>query len=220
MGNTEDKDMLTVAEALRVCWRWAWVIALVVVVFSGAGAGYSAVQTPTYTASSLILIRQPQVNDPNSDAQGIQFEVEGLKAITPTMARALVSRPVIEDAISQLDLSTTPEALADHLEAEPLADTQFISISYEDSSPQRAQRVVNTIGDVSSKQLSALSPIATPVSAVVWERALVPTEPVGPSIWIIGSLALATGLIFGVLLAFMLEGLSKAGVLRKRHGKW
>jgi capsular polysaccharide biosynthesis protein len=136
------------------------------------------------------------------------------------MARALVSRPVIEDAISQLDLSTTPEALADHLEAEPLADTQFISISYEDSSPQRAQRVVNTIGDVSSKQLSALSPIATPVSAVVWERALVPTEPVGPSIWIIGSLALATGLIFGVLLAFMLEGLSKAGVLRKRHGKW
>ncbi len=220
MGNNEDKDVVSLAEVLRICRRRVWVIALAAVVFLGFGVGYGAVKEPTYTATGLILIRQAQSDDPNRGAQGIQFEVEGLKAITPTMARTVTSRPVLEDAIGRLGSPVLPQELTDRLVAEPVADTQFISVSYSDTSPQRAQRVVNTICDVASEHLSDLDLIATPINAVVYERAVVPSEPVGLSAWIIGSLALVTGLVFGLLAAFALEGLDKAGLLGKDRGKW
>ncbi len=219
MQDGEREDRLTVVEILRILRRWVWVIVLVAFVCLGTGLGYSVAQTPWYEASCLVLIRGAQVDDPTGDAQAIQFEVEGLKAITPTMARAAVSRPVVAAAINRLELPTTPEDLTTRLQAEPVADTQFISITYEDSSPQRAQRVVDTIGEVLSEQLPVLNPINTPIDAVVWERAVLPKEPTSPNISINVGLALATGTILGVLSAFMLEGLSNAGVFRRRYRK-
>ncbi len=219
MERDSHENTLTVAEIIRILQRWVWVTGLVVVLFLGAGVGYSVMQTPMYEASGLVLIRVVQVDDSSGGAQGIQFEVEGLKAVTPTMARAAVSRPVVDAAIKQLNLPAIPQDFEKRFKAEPLADTQFISISYEDPSPREAQRIVNAVGDALSDQASDLRPIATPITATVWERAVVPNEPVGPNIPINVGLALVTGLVFGVLSAFMLEGLSRAGVLRKRHGK-
>ncbi len=213
------ENTLTATEVIRILRRWIWVIGFVVLVFLGAATGYSVVQTPTYAASATVLIREAKVDGATSDAQGIQFEVEGLKAITPTMARAAVSRPVVEAVIRQSDLATTPQQMSERLKAEPVADTQFIDITYEDTSPDGAQRIVNTVGEEFSSQVSELRPIATPIDAVVWEPATVPNEPVGPNLPVIVSLALVTGLILGLLSAFLLEGLSKADVFRKRYGK-
>jgi capsular polysaccharide biosynthesis protein len=215
----EDADILTFDLLLQVLRRRLWIILLVVTIFVGVATGFSIVQKPVYEATILVLVKEPQVDNSDNSAPGIQFEVEGLKAITPTMARAAISRPVVEDAINQLDLPTTPEDLTARLNAEPVTDTQFISITYEDSSPERTQRVVNTVGDVFSEHVPDLSPIATPISAVVWERAVIPNEPIGPNVGIYVTLALVTGIILGVLAAFMLEGLSRIGALRNKKGK-
>ncbi len=214
------ENTLTVTEGARILRRWIWVIGFVMLIFLGAATGYGVAQTPTYAASATVLIREAQEDDASSDAQGIQFQVEGLKAITPTMARAAVSRPVVEAVIRRSDLATTPQQLSERLTAEPVADTQFIDVTYEDTSPERAQRVVNAVGEEFSDHVSELRPIATPLDAVVWEPATLPNEPVGPNMPVIGSLALVTGLILGLLSAFLLEGLDKAGVFRKRYGKW
>jgi receptor protein-tyrosine kinase len=213
------ENTLTVTEFTRILRRWIWVILFVMLMFLGAATGYSVAQTPTYVASATVLIREAQADGASSDAQGIQFEVEGLKAITPTMAKAAVSRPVVEAVIRRSDLATTPQQMSERLKAEPVADTQFIDVTYEDTSPERAQRVVNAVGEEFSGQVSELRPIATPIDAVVWEPATLPNEPVGPNAPVIGSLALVTGLILGLLSAFLLEGLSKAGVFRKAYGK-
>jgi capsular polysaccharide biosynthesis protein len=213
------ENTLTVTEVIRILRRWVWVIGFVVLMFLGAATGFSVMQTPTYAASATVLIREAKVDGASSAAQGIQFEVEGLKAITPTMARAAVSRPVLEAVIRRLDLTTTSQQMSERLTAEPVADTQFIDITYEDTSPERAQRVVNAVGGEFSGQVSELRPIATPLDAVVWEPAALPNEPVGPNLPVIGGLAMVTGLLLGLLSAFLMEGLSKAGVFRKRYGK-
>ena len=113
------ENTLTATEVIRILQRWIWVIGFVVLVFLGVATGYSVVQTPTYAASATVLIREAKVDGATSDAQGIQFEVEGLKAITPTMARAAVSRPVLEAVIRRSDLTTTPQQLSERLAAEP-----------------------------------------------------------------------------------------------------
>ena len=56
-----------------------------------------------------------------------------------------------------------------------------------------------------SEQVSEVSPSANAVTATVWERAVVPDEPVSPRPLRDGLLALVMGLMIGVGLAFLLE---------------
>ena len=121
------------------------------------------------------------------------------------MVQAVDSRPIAEGVIRQLGLQTTPESFEMNLTAEQVRDTQFIEVDYTDSSPERAQQVANTIGDVFSEQVSEVSPSANAITATVWEQAELPDEPVSPTPIRNGFLALAAGVMLGVALAFLLE---------------
>jgi capsular exopolysaccharide synthesis family protein len=116
------------------------------------------------------------------------------------------SRPVAEAVIRQQNLRmTTEDFLENYLIVEQEPNTQWIQVSYRDSSPERAQRVANAVGDVFSKQVSEVSPNANAITATVWEHAAVPDEPVTPNPVRNSLLALALGLVLGVVLAFLLE---------------
>jgi capsular polysaccharide biosynthesis protein len=78
---------------------------------------------PSTLQIALVSVREDQTKNSDTNAQSIQFEVEGLEALTPTMTRVAVSRPVVEDIIRQLDLQTTPKALTRRLAAEPVTAT-------------------------------------------------------------------------------------------------
>jgi capsular polysaccharide biosynthesis protein len=58
--------------------------------------------------------------------------------LTLTLAAATRSRPIAEDAIERLGLSTTPDVFLERLQAEPIENTQFIELSYTDPDPVRA----------------------------------------------------------------------------------
>ena len=199
-GAAEDEYVLSVGDYLRVIWRRLWVIGLAAAVLTGAAVGYSLAQTPMYEASITILVGQERgiTETPN--------DVIGLQQLTQTMVGGVSSRPVAEAVIRQHDLRmTTDEFLNEHLIVEQEPNTQWIQVNYRDSSPERAQRVANAIGDVFSKQVSDVSPSANAITATVWERAVVPGEPVTPKPMRNGLLALALGLVLGVGLAFLLE---------------
>ncbi len=194
--------VLSLGDFLRVVWKRLWVVLLVTIVLVGAAVGSSLWLTPTYEASNKILVGQERgiTETPN--------EVAGLQKLTQTMAEAVNSRPVAEAVIQQLGLQMTPEELLEgHLNVKQVRDTQFIQVDYEDPSPERAQQVVNTIGDVFSEQVSQVSPSANDITATVWERAEVPDEPVSPDPVRNSLLALGLGLMFGLGLAFLLETL-------------
>jgi capsular exopolysaccharide synthesis family protein len=199
-GAAEDEYVLSVGDYLQVIWRRLWVIGLAAAVLTGAAVGYSLAQTPMYEASVTILVGQERgiTETPN--------DVIGLQQLTQTMVGGVSSRPVAEAVIRQHDLRmTTDEFLNEHLSVEQEPNTQWIRVNYRDSSPERAQRVANAIGDVFSKQVSDVSPSANAITATVWERAVVPGEPVTPKPMRNGLLALALGLVLGVGLAFLLE---------------
>jgi capsular polysaccharide biosynthesis protein len=187
-------------DVLRVIRRRLWVIALVASVMTGAVVGFSFAQTPIYEASIKILVGQKRgiTETPN--------DVVGLQQLTQTMAEGVNSEPVAEAVIRQLDLRMSPEAfLEGHLSVRPISETQFIQVGYEDPSPERAQRVVNAVGDAFSEQISEVSPSANAITATVWQRARIPEEPVSPNPMRNGLLALTLGVMLGMGLAFLLE---------------
>jgi len=196
----ESEYDLSLAGAFRIIWRRLWIIGLVAAVLTGVTVGFSLAQTPMYEASITILVGQERgiTETPN--------DVIGLQQLTQTMVGGVTSRPVAESVIRQQDLRiTTEQFLGEHLSAEQVPATQWIQVNYRDSSPERAKRVANAVGDVFSKQVSEVSPSAGAITATVWERAVVPDEPVSPNPVRNGLLALALGLVLGIGLAFLLE---------------
>jgi capsular polysaccharide biosynthesis protein len=198
----ESPDTLSLREIFRIISARFWVIVIVVVVCVGMAVGYSLAQTPMYESSSTILVGQQQQAGGTPNLGG---DVSGLQQLTTTLVVAADSRPVAEEVIQRLNLRSTPEALLEDLEAQQIPDSLYIQISYTDPSPNRAQMVADTTGEVLSKQISEVSPDVNAVTARVWESAVEPTSPVSPNIVMNGFLALAVGLALGLGLAFLLE---------------
>jgi capsular polysaccharide biosynthesis protein len=203
-GGTEVEYLFSPIVFLRVLRRRLRIILVVALMLMGLAVGFSFVQTPTYVASTLVLVGQKGTNIPSPNLEG---DVMGLQGSTETMARAVDTRPVANAVVERLDLRQSSQDLLDNLNAEPVANTSFIEVTYEDPSPERAQRIVNAVGEAFSDKVALVSPSATSITATVWEFAAMPDSPVSPRPVRNGMLALALGLLLGVGLAFLLEHL-------------
>lgn len=198
----QDEYGLPIKDLLEVLWRRLWVIVSVAVVLTVVTVVFSFAQTSVYEASIQILVGQEQgiiSESPNS--------AQGLEKLTGTVAELVDTRPVAQAVIQRLDLQMPPEVFLENLEVEQVANTQTIRVSYKDPSPERAQRIINTVGDVFSEQVSEVSSSASAITATVWERAVAPEAPVSPNPARNGLLALVLGGMLGVGLAFLLDRL-------------
>jgi capsular polysaccharide biosynthesis protein len=171
----------------------------------------SLAKTPQYEASTMILIGQEKDSQQPS---GLSAQDEGLQEVTMTLAEATRTRPVAEATIERLGLHMTPDEFLERLDAKTVDNTQFIEVSYTDTDPMRAQVVANTVGDVLSKEVRVASPGANSMIATLWERAPVPKEPVSPNPLRNGVVAMITGLMLSVALAFALPSVAASGIGR------
>jgi capsular polysaccharide biosynthesis protein len=153
-----------------------------------------------YSASVKILVGQERAIAENP------FDVRGLQDMTGTVAQAVESRPIAEAVIEQEGLRTNPGTfLAENLEVSAIEETQFVTVSYRDSDPQRAQRVVNAVGDVFSKRMAEISPGSSGITVTVWERAVAPGAPISPNPVRNGLLGLMLGVVLGTGLAILVQ---------------
>jgi capsular polysaccharide biosynthesis protein len=172
---------------------------------------------PEYEASNKVLIGME-----DSARLTLELQRQDLQEMTLTLAEATRSRPVAEDTIERLELSTTPGVFLERLRVEPIENTQFIEVSYTDQDPRRAQVVANTVVDVLAQRVSAMHPRSSNdhIRATLWERARIPEEPVSPNPLRNGLLVLVSGLLLSVSLAFALPKIAASGTggaaLRRR----
>jgi capsular polysaccharide biosynthesis protein len=183
----QERGTMLVRDArLPLAPRVAAKLAVAMVLIAVTVAVASLAKTPQYEGSAKILIGQDHAESPR--------QVRELTEATVTMAEAIQSRQMAEDAIERLGLSTTPRGFLERLNAEPIENTQFIEVSYTDPNPQRAQLVVSTVVEVSSKEASDVDQSTNAITATLWERAAVPEEPVSPTPLRNGLLVLVLGL--------------------------
>jgi capsular polysaccharide biosynthesis protein len=195
------------------------VVAVVLVAMAVTSA--SLLQPPTYEAEALVLV-------------GERSPAQGTENVTQTMVHAIESRPVVEEVIRRWELEMTPDELLDRLTVQQVEGTQFVRLTYEDTDPERARLIANTVG----KETPEFSPErSSTFGAAVWEKADLPTTPVSPHPLRNGLLTLVTGLVFcaGTLVALpgigarvagtlderpSRQGIGQAGVLSRRHSDY
>lgn len=135
---------------ISLAWRWLWLIALGVVLAAGVAYLSSSRMLPVYQASTLLLISPSKavVMDatalPNSDR------------LAATYAEMLKRWPVLDEVIARLGLPITSDALAAAISVRPVASTQLIQLSVEDTNPERAALTANEIPKVFIQQNTEL----------------------------------------------------------------
>ena len=195
------------------------VITVVIAAYAVTSAGF--MQTPTYEASAQVWVdqkpgdQQTYVSGSGEMIKTLPPKGEGLQAIIQSLVYAIDSRPVAEKAIGRLGLQMGAAELLDNLTVEQVENTSFIVLTYEDTDPERAKRIVNTVGEVSSELISERS---RDLTATVVEKAAVPATPVSPRPLRNGLLTLVIGLMLfaETVVALPRVGARVAGSLGER----
>lgn len=133
-------------QVVRALLRWGWTIVLLTVLGAVAGYGLASLQTPTYSATTSLLVTAPVSSGLVEDSSRAETY------------RALVeSGPVLDRVILELGLEYGRDELAENVQASVVMNTQIIQITVSDSSAERAADIANSIARNFESQVADLT---------------------------------------------------------------
>ncbi len=130
---------------MALFWHWAWLLIFITVLMASGAFFISSRQPRVYLSSATMLIRESQAA--SASANSLANE-----RLAQTYSKMMIQQPVLEGVIQELGLQLTPERIQRNLQVEVVPDTQLIVVSVEDTNPERAAQIANTIGLVFAEQ--------------------------------------------------------------------
>ncbi len=129
---------------LGVLRRWIWLVILGAIVAGGAAYFISSNMTPVYSARSRYLIDEAPGSNNSNEYSKLLTE----QKLAQTYVEIATARPVLEETIEKLDLPYSVGELRRKVSVNAPLDTQILVITTEDTDPQRAATIANTVGEV------------------------------------------------------------------------
>ncbi|MBB2901365.1 non-specific protein-tyrosine kinase [Kineococcus radiotolerans] len=195
-------DLVDYLRALRKHWI---LVVLSVLLGGGAGAGAYSASAPVYRADSLLFVSMYDTGNAALLMQGSMFAQQRVQSYTGVLTSPKVLQPVIDE----LDLDTTPRALSDHVGSSAPLGTVLIEVTVDESSPQRAADIANSVSKHFGRAVSELEQAtpasASPVRINVLRPAVVREDPIAPNLLRTLALGLLAGVVLGTGLAVLRE---------------
>jgi receptor protein-tyrosine kinase len=208
----ESEQGLDVRRYLGVLQRRRWIILSVTVLCAATAAFLSlAVITPLYRAETKIVVGQGNSLFEPGAANAVQ-------PFTATMSDLVQSNVVASRVVDSLELAETPESLLESVSVSINPQTAVLEVDVTDAQPAKARAIADEIGRVFSALVAERfgdGPVSTtgesvpPLTATVWDPAHVDPEQVSPRPVRDIGLAIALGLILGVMAAFLRDNLDR-----------
>ena len=133
-------------QVIRALMRWGWTIVLLVILGGVAGYGLASLQTPSYSASTSLLVTTPLSNTLIESASRAE-----------TYRNLVESGPVLDRVILELGLDEDRDQLAGNIDATVVMNTQIIQITAKDESGERAADIANSTARNFVSQVSDLT---------------------------------------------------------------
>ncbi|MGD8751012.1 MAG: polysaccharide biosynthesis tyrosine autokinase [Anaerolineales bacterium] len=140
------EDIRQYAQILR---RWIWLLLLFAGLAGVAGYFVSLQQPRIYEASATVLINQPQVTSDYTSILANEREAQ-------TFSQLMVQELTLEGVIQELGLDIRAGDLRRSIQVQVVPDTKFLTISVEDTDPEQAAQIANTIGAVFADKMEEL----------------------------------------------------------------
>lgn len=195
---------MTLHDYLALLRRNWLLLALMTALGIGLGALASFLTTPVYSATAQLFV---SVQSAEGDQVGTAY-TGGLfvQQRIASYTKLVTSPGVLEPVMEELDLITTPTALAEQVEATSPKGTVLIEVDATDTNPGLAAELANTTAESLGREIQRLetrSSHAAPVTASMTAPAAVPIDPVTPNTKLNLALGLFLGLGLGVSIALL-----------------
>ena len=217
--------MLIASYFAIVLRRW-WIILGLPLLLGGIAYLNTDSSDPTYEATSTLLLRNvaplppaetqlvPEDLAPEDAEAAAAEEPERPQTlnefltnerIVSTYANLVYGREVLDRVVGSLGLPYDASVLRENIEVGPVDDTQLISVTVTDSSPEAAAAIANEVATVFVSMMEA--ELGVTGTVLVAEQATPPGAPLNVDSNTAVVLAVSAGLLLAVLLVFVLEHL-------------
>lgn len=194
------EETIDLREYFAIIKKRFWIIALLAIIsalISGVISFFML--NPVYEAKSTLIVNA----DKQAETQivtGDQITVTQKLAVT--YGEIIKSRIVLDDVIKNLKLETTYESLSGQITVSPVNDTQIISISVQDTNPQKARDIANEIPKVFKKEAKRITK-ANDIQVI--DKAILPQNPIKPNKMMNMAIAAVLGAMIGLFVVFLIE---------------
>ena len=130
--------------------KYILIIMVIVLVF---GNIYSIViRKPLYKSNTTIILVNGKNTSDNLSSNDIQLN----KNLVSTYSEIIKSRKVLSQVISNLNLSTSVEALSSQISVNSITNTEIIKINVSNTNAKNASIIANEIAKVFSEEVKAI----------------------------------------------------------------
>lgn len=194
------EETIDLKEYFYIIKKRAWIIALITVTAMIASGIISFfLLSPVYETKTTLIVNTEQVNETNT-ITGDQLNVT--QKLTLTYGEIIKSRTVIDEVIQALNLDMEYGEVSKMITVSPVKDTQIIAITVQDTNPQRAADIANTIPRVFTKEVKRITKAN---SVEVIDKAVVSENPIKPNKVMNIAIAGVLGVMIGLFIIFVLE---------------
>jgi len=139
---------------IEIFFRRKWLILSPIIIFSALAIGFSFTIPPKYRTSTLVLIEEEKVSNPLISGLAVSTTV---KDRLDTIVKILLSRPILEQLISELNLDkgiSGKEAYEDLINSlrnsisVQLIGRDLLKVTAEDANPVVCQKIANSITSI------------------------------------------------------------------------
>ncbi|MBC1512309.1 YveK family protein [Listeria booriae] len=178
-----------------------WLIALPLIAMVIAFGISKYYLVPQYTSSAQIFITTNVDSGSEKETTVYSEQLRTNMQMANTFNTILKSSRMMETVRSELNLAETNDALAKKISIQSDKDSLVFTVSVEDASPKRAQKIVNTITKTYQKDLPKL---ISNNKVIILEPASLPLESSSPNVIINTMIAFVLGIIGSVLLVSLI----------------
>lgn len=172
MYENEDYEVIELRDIIQTVKKYIKILLIVPVIFAVTGAIISIYFiSPVYEASTTLIVSQS-----NDSGEAInKGDVDLSKSLIYTYAEMAKSNTVLDNTGQDLGLE---ELKGDKISVSPVKDTQILKISVQNTDPQLATDIANTLVENFTLEIARIT--KTENVAVV-DYAKVPTRPIKPN---------------------------------------
>lgn len=194
-------DVVDLKEYLRIIRKRKLIIIILplVAVLASAVLSFYVIK-PTYEANTTMIVGKPA--DGPKEVVNEYNMVLANKQLAKTYGEIAKSRSVLQKVAGELKLTMPVEELKNRIKVNSVGDTELIAISVQDSNPQLAGSIANSLARNFTERVVEIKKVQH-VSVV--DKAIAPDKPVKPKKLLNIAIAGILGLMAAVALVFLLE---------------